>query len=757
MNAELDLALERRIGKRSAAVIEKHLGITTVEGLLGYFPRRYLTRGELTPISELPLDEEVTLIARVLSSSTRKMQARRGTITDVIVSDDDGQQGLRLVGGRDFRGKVPGTLKISFFNGYKAKSELLQGRRALFSGKVTSFKGQLGLTNPDFLILDDDPFSQGSGDPEKLAAMPIPVYPATAKLPSWKIQQVIAALLETVDLGALPDPVPATVTAREGFLSVADAYRLIHAPASATDWKRARDRFRYQEALVLQSALARRRAQLAAEEATARRPAEDGILSAFDANLPFTLTAGQAAIGKTLAAELARDTPMNRLLQGEVGSGKTIVALRAMLQVVDAGGQTALLAPTEVLAAQHFDSIRRTLGPLSADGLLGGMGASGGASVQVTLLTGSTPTAARKQAMLDAASGTAGIIVGTHALLSDNVAFYDLGLIVVDEQHRFGVEQRDALRAKARKPPHLLVMTATPIPRTVAMTVFGDLETSTLDELPRGRAPITTHLVGLAENPAWAGRIWARSREEIDAGHQVYVVCPKIGTDDDGDFSPGEAEPPGLDADEGGRELASVTAVVEHLLAEPSLSGIPLAPLHGRQEPDLKADTMAGFTANRIKLLVSTTVIEVGVDVHNATLMVILDADRFGISQLHQLRGRVGRGGLPGTCLLVTALEPGHPSRRRLEAVAATTDGFVLSQEDLKLRREGDILGASQSGGRSTLKLLRVRDQGDVIARAREDAQGIVANDPVLSGHPELADAIDKYLNPEKEAFLERG
>ncbi|TQJ41346.1 ATP-dependent DNA helicase RecG [Arthrobacter sp. SLBN-112] len=756
MSAELDLALERRIGKRSAAVIEKHLGITTVEGLLNYFPRRYLMRGELTPIGGLPLNEEVTLIARVLSSSTRHMQARRGTITDVIVSDDDGQQGLRLVGGTDYRGKVPGTLKISFFNGYKAKAELLQGRRALFSGKVTSFKGQLGLTNPDFQLLDDDPFVQGSGDPEKLAAMPIPVYPATAKLPSWRIQKVINTLLETADLGSLPDPVPPAVAAREAFLPMADAYRLIHAPETAADWKRARDRFRYQEALVLQSALARRRAQLAAEEATARRPVGDGILAAFDQNLPFTLTAGQAAVGNTLAAELAQAAPMNRLLQGEVGSGKTVVALRAMLQVIDAGGQAALLAPTEVLAAQHYDSIRRTLGVLSSDGLLGGLAGGDGPSVQVTLLTGSMSTAARKQAMLDAASGTAGIIIGTHALLSDNVSFYDLGLIVVDEQHRFGVEQRDALRAKARKPPHLLVMTATPIPRTVAMTVFGDLETSTLDELPKGRAPITTHLVGLAENPAWAARIWARAREEIDAGHQVYVVCPKIGTDDDGDFSPGEAAPSGVEGEEA-RELASVTAVVDHLLSEPSLAGVPLAPLHGRQDPELKTETMAGFTANRIKLLVSTTVIEVGVDVHNATLMVILDADRFGISQLHQLRGRVGRGGLPGTCLLVTALEAGHPSRRRLDAVAATTDGFVLSQEDLKLRREGDILGASQSGGRSTLKLLRVLEHEDVIARAREDAQAIVAGDPLLSGCPELADAIEKYLNPEKEAFLERG
>ncbi|WP_454698828.1 ATP-dependent DNA helicase RecG [Arthrobacter humicola] len=737
MNAELELGLERRIGKRSAAVIEKHLGITTVGGLLNYFPRRYLNRGELTPISEVPLDEEVTLIARVVSSSTRAMRARRGTLTDVVITDDDG------------------ILKVSFFNGYRAKAELLPGRRALFSGKVTRYAGNLSLTNPDFQLLDEDPDTPGM-DPEKLAAMPIPIYPATAKLTSWSIQKVISTLLDTVDLELLDDPLPGDVSAREKFLPAAEAYRLIHTPELPGDWQRARDRFRYQEALVLQSALARRRAQLAAEEATARRPVAGGILTAFDRQLPFTLTAGQSAVGKTLAEELSQDSPMNRLLQGEVGSGKTIVALRAMLQVVDAGGQAALLAPTEVLAAQHFESIRRTLGPLSRDGLLGG---SGPDAVQVTLLTGSMPATARKQAMLDAASGTAGIVIGTHALLSDNVSFYDLGLMVVDEQHRFGVEQRDALRAKASKPPHLLVMTATPIPRTVAMTVFGDLETSVLDELPAGRAPISTHVVGLAENPGWAGRIWSRSREEIVAGHQVYVVCPKIGEDDDGDFSPGEAEPTAADLEGDGpaRELASVTAVVEHLQDEPALAGVSLAPLHGRQDPVLKSATMASFTANETKLLVSTTVIEVGVDVHNATLMVILDADRFGISQLHQLRGRVGRGGLPGTCLLVTTLEPGHPSRRRLDAVAATTDGFELSQEDLKLRREGDILGASQSGGRSALKLLRVLEHEDVIAKARQDAQQIVAADPALADHSALAEAIEEYLNPEKEAFLERG
>lgn len=730
--AENQLPLDRLLGKASAGAIEKNLSLQTVGDLLNYFPRRYLNRGELTQISSLPFDEEVTLIARVVSTNSRRMRQRKGSITDVVVTDDTSTGA--------------GSLKISFFNGWRAERELLPGARAMFSGKVGFFNRALTLTNPDYVLIDAD------GADEQLARQPIPIYPATAKLPSWKIANAISALLDAIDLSSFDDPVPEETARREKFLPLPEAYRMIHRPTEPTQWKLARDRFRYQEALVLQTALARRRAQTAAQQTQSRPGSSTGLLASFDASLPFTLTNGQREIGEELSAELAGNSPMHRLLQGEVGSGKTLVALRAMLQVIDSGGQAALLAPTEVLAAQHFQSIRATLGPLAEGGMLGGF--DGG--TQVALLTGTMPAAVKKKALLDAASGQAGIIIGTHALLSDQVQFFDLGLIVVDEQHRFGVEQRDALRLKAIHPPHLLVMTATPIPRTVAMTVFGDLETSVLRELPAGRAPISTFVVGLAENPAWFSRLWQRSREEIDAGHQVYVVCPRIG-EAEGAEPPSGDEPDRLPSEDDAKAMASVLEVVEELRSEPSLAGCRIEALHGRLDPAQKSQVMADFAAGGVQVLVSTTVVEVGVDVHNATLMIILDADRFGISQLHQLRGRVGRGGLPGTALLVTELEPEHPSRRRLDAVATTTDGFALSQEDLKLRREGDILGASQSGGRSTLRLLRVLEHESVIEMARSDANKIIADDPELTEHSALEAAIEASLNPEREAFLERG
>lgn len=732
---ELDFPLERRIGKPSATKLEKQLGLKTVGDLLHHFPRRYLERGELTPIAEIPFDEDVTLIARVQSANARRMQTRKGTLLEVVVTDD--------------ASGALGQLHLTFFNGWNAQKELTVGTRAMFSGKVGVYKKQLTLTNPNYVVLNDE------ADDEEMAKRPIPVYPATAKLNSWDIKKAVDLLLDTMETERLSDPIPEPVRDAEHLIGLVEAYEKIHRPAEIGEAYKARHRFRYQEALVLQTALARRRSAAAQEDATARPPRPGGLLDKFDAALPFTLTNGQFDVGRELAVDLAQPHPMNRLLQGEVGSGKTLVALRAMLQVIDAGGQAALLAPTEVLAAQHYESITKTLGPLGQGGRLG----SDDDATRVTLLTGSMDTGGRRAALLDAASGAAGIVIGTHALLSEHVQFADLGLVVVDEQHRFGVEQRDVLRTKGRSTPHLLVMTATPIPRTVAMTVFGDLNVSTLTELPAGRAPISTFMAPLAEKPAWGRRIWERAREEIDAGRQVYVVCPKIGDKDEepgADLTLLDYGPP-PEGKTGKPNLASVTEMHQQLSEVPALAGVRIGVLHGRLDPVEKTETMAAFTRGDIDLLVSTTVIEVGVDVHNATLMVIMDADRFGISQLHQLRGRVGRGGLPGTCLLVTKLEPGHPSRERLEAVAATTDGFELSRRDLELRREGDILGASQSGGRSTLKLLRAIQDEPLIEKARAAATALVQEDPELSRYPALNEAIEDYLNPEKEAFLDRG
>jgi ATP-dependent DNA helicase RecG len=504
---------------------------------------------------------------------------------------------------------------------------------------------------------------------------------------------------------------------------------------------------------------------VSAEAATARpaRDAADGsLLADFDAALPFALTQGQRSVGKEIADELAQPRPMQRLLQGEVGSGKTVVALRAMLQVVDAGGQAALLAPTEVLAAQHARSLRRLLGPLAEGGLLGG--AANG--TRVALLTGSQPAAARKEALLAAASGEAGIVVGTHALLGDQVQFADLGLVVVDEQHRFGVEQRDALRAKAKTAPHLLVMTATPIPRTVAMTVFGDLETSTLTEVPAGRAGITSHVVP-AGNERWIERVWDRVREEVDAGRRAYVVCPRIHPDDDADGPGGGANadfdevPEFLDLTdpEPGDDRAPLRAVLEvaeSLRELPRLDGVEIGVLHGQMAPADKDEAMARFASGAAPVLVSTTVVEVGVDVPEATVMVIFDADRFGVSQLHQLRGRVGRGADPGLCLLISTARPGTPAATRVEALARTTDGFELAALDLELRSEGDVLGAAQSGRSSSLRLLRVVADADLIAQARTEAAAVVSADPDLAGHPELAGTIAAQLDAEQEEFLER-
>jgi ATP-dependent DNA helicase RecG len=724
----LDTPLAEMIGGRTVKPMEKAFGIRTVGDLLRHYPRRMAERGELTDLASLRVDEDVTVMAEVLSSGVKGYD--KGLRAEIVVSDGHGKLSLVFFGRR---------------NTWRA-DELQPGMRGLFSGKVGIFGKTRQLVHPEYMILRGDELDAHEAD--DFAGALIPVYPASKDVRTWTISNAVRTVLRMLD--PLPDPVPAKARAQRGLLDFDTAIRAIHHPADRDEWYAARRRLKWDEALGVQLALAQRRAAAAADPATARPPRPDGILAAFDAILPFTLTQGQRDIGEVLAAELARPHPMHRLLQGEVGSGKTVVALRAMLQVVDAGGQAALLAPTEVLAAQHARSIESLLGPLAQGGRLGG---DDGAT-RVALLTGSLPAVARKTALLDAAVGSAGIVVGTHALIQDQVSFADLGLVVVDEQHRFGVEQRDALRGKAERPPHLLVMTATPIPRTVAMTVFGDLETSTLTELPRGRAPITTTVVPASEKPGWLDRTWQRIREEVEAGRQAYIVCPRIGAEGAEDEAELADVPPPDDLPPLRPPLA--VSDVLPMLAEGPLAGLRLAALHGRLPPEEKERTMAGFAAGRIDVLVATTVIEVGVDVANATVMAVLDAERFGISQLHQLRGRIGRGEAPGICLLVTEAPAATLSRERLDAVAATTDGFALARLDVEQRREGDVLGAAQSGTRSQLRLLSLLKDEELITDARSEAAAIVAADPDLSAHPLLAAQVAALVAEEQADYLEK-
>ena len=683
---------------------------------------------------------------------------------------------------------IGSQMKLSFFNAWTAAREIREGETMMFSGRVGIYRGEYTLTNPHYALLSKD---ASGADVTDAATAPVPVYRAPVKLPTDRISGYMAQLLEKVPLKELEDPVPYTIRRARKVPSLEWTYRALHTPDSEDTWRAAQAQMRYREAFVLQSALARLHSVRAAHLTQPRPAVEGGLADRLLQVLPYELTEGQQKVGAEIAADLSSESPMNRLLQGDVGSGKTVVALRAMLQVADAGGQSAMLAPTEVLAEQHLRSVLDILGDMaapedsdaddsaadSAEGIPAGSGAEPG-RVRVRLLTASMGTRAKRKVLQELADGTAQIVIGTHALLSDEVSFHDLGLVVVDEQHRFGVEQRDGLRGTDGALPHRLVMTATPIPRTVAMTVFGDLDVSVLDTLPVGRQKISTHVVPLAEKPAWASRLWRRAREEIDAGHQVYVVVPKIGEDGDGmeegaaffgasslngagagagNSAQGYFGQGGSASSDGKVQLTSVASMYSYLSAEDALVGVRIGTLHGRMDPAEKTAVMTAFERGEIDLLISTTVIEVGVNVPNATLMIIMDADRFGISGLHQLRGRVGRGGYAGTCLLVTRQEEGGVSRERLDAVASTTDGFELSRIDLAQRREGDILGAAQSGSKSTLRFLRALADADIIERAREDARSVVEKDPTLAKHPSLARTIDRALDADREAFLGRG
>ncbi|MGJ7419227.1 ATP-dependent DNA helicase RecG [Streptomyces cinereoruber] len=727
----LDEPLKKSLGPATAKVMAEALDLHTVGDLLHHYPRRYAERGELTTLSDLPLDEHITVVAQVADARVLTFNGSKGRGQRLEVTITDGSGRLQLV----FFGKGV----------HKPHQDLLPGTRAMFAGKVSLFNRRLQLAHPSYELL--------RGDREEAvdvwAGALIPIYPATTKLESWKIAKAVDAVLPSVADAA--DPLPDALREGRGLAELPDALRMIHRPRTKADIAAARDRLKWDEAFVLQVALARRRHADTQLPAVPRKPAPDGILDAFDAKLPFTLTDGQNKVSAEIFDDLATDHPMHRLLQGEVGSGKTMVALRAMLAVVDSGGQAAMLAPTEVLAQQHHRSVTEMMGELAEGGMLGGADRA----TKVVLLTGSMGAAARRHALLDLVTGEAGIVIGTHALIEDKVKFHDLGLVVVDEQHRFGVEQRDALRGKGKQPPHLLVMTATPIPRTVAMTVFGDLETSVLDQLPAGRSPIASHVVPAADKPHFLARAWERVREEVENGHQAYVVCPRIGDEEDRKKAGAKAKSAeGDDAEK--RPPLAVLDVAEKLRAGP-LAGLRIAVLHGRMHPDDKDDVMRRFAAGELDVLVATTVIEVGVNVPNATAMVIMDADRFGVSQLHQLRGRVGRGSAPGLCLLVTEMPEASPARQRLGAVASTLDGFELSRIDLEQRREGDVLGQAQSGVRSSLRVLTVIDDEEVITAAREEATALVLADPDLTAHPGLRTALDALLDKDREEYLEKG
>lgn len=712
----LESRLDGAVGGKTATALERAFGMRTVGDLLSHYPRRYARRGELTPISSLPVGEAVTIVAEVKRAGERRMQNRRGSILEVIISDGQGD------------------LSLTFFNQSWRVKDLRPGRRGIFAGKVGEYRGTKQLTHPDYELFDDEATARLTA--EAYANLPIPIYPATSTVASWQLKKIVDLVLD--GLGPIDDPLPPELRARDGLLEARTALDRVHRPEFADQIEPARQTLRMHEAFVLQAALLQQRAFVRALSATKRAPGS--LLERFDASLPFARTPDQVSVGDQIERDLVADWPMNRLVQGEVGSGKTLVALRAMLQVAESGGQSALIAPTEVLAAQHLRSIARMLGPHLAPELM------------PTLLTGQLPAAERRKAALRVASGQARIVVGTHALLSESTTFADLGLVVVDEQHRFGVEQREQLRGKGSS-PHALVLTATPIPRTVAMTVFGDLDVSTIRTMPAGRAGIQTFVAPLAEKPAWFGRVWDRIAEEVAQRRQAFVVCAAIDAealvkDDTADESPGD------EGGEASRTRWGVVQVADLLSRHPSFSSIRVEILHGRMPSDEKDAVMQAFARGDVDVLVATTVVEVGVDVPNASTMVILEADRFGVSQLHQLRGRVGRGGLPGLCLLVTEAGAGSPARARVEAVASTLDGFELAEVDLELRGEGDVLGDAQSGARSSLRLLRVVKDADIIAEARTAAERVLEDDPALLRHPGLAAAIERRVGMAERAAL---
>ncbi|WP_191089675.1 ATP-dependent DNA helicase RecG [Nesterenkonia ebinurensis] len=754
--------LPQLLAPQAAQALHKAFGHTTAKDLLDHFPREHLPHNALSSFAGLREGELASFVAKVERVSSRRLQTRRGQVVDVAVADQTGQE-----------------MTMGFFGGFQATRQLRTGTLAMFHGKVRLFQNRPTLTNPKYEVLgrqEDGPAdsSQLAG-PELEQDKIIAVYPASAMLTSGQIRDCVRTVLDQTDLSLWPDAVPPQIAQAEQLPSLAEAYRMMHRPDTMDEPEAAWYRFRMEEALLLQGLMERRRRLAGQLPGIAAPQQAGGRLEALDAQLPFQLTEGQRECGQLLAAELERETPMNRLLQGEVGSGKTLVALRAMLQVIDAGAQAALVAPTEVLALQHERSLRRMLGALADD------------SVRMTLLTGSMSAAERKQALLDIASGRTDLVIGTHAVLGEKVHFAQLGLTVIDEQHRFGVAQRNALRQRSRPAPHMLVMSATPIPRSVAMTLFGDLELTVLRGLPGGRSPIKTVVVPELRK-SWRERVWEKIAEEAEAGRQVYVVCPKIsalertkaqiqsqlaerfGFEDGQDsvrIPAPAAEGEVIYVDFSRKEAvehitndASVERIEQKFAEHPQLRRLRCGSLHGQMPAEAAREVMQGFESGEIRVLIATTVIEVGVDVPNATLMVVLDADAFGVSTLHQLRGRIGRGSTQDNlCLLVTRMPEGHPSLQRLNEVAKHTDGLRLAELDLARRREGNVLGAEQSGGASVLRRLRIVTDAEIIAAAGEHIGELTRRDPEWATAPMLWRAVEQWRleHDEAEKYIHQG
>ena len=732
------------LGAKNATKLEENFGLRTVNDLLRHYPRKYsdgmtvLGEGE-----DLEEGEHVTFVDAITATKigTMKPQFDKKTGKRRI------RKWLRVTLGY----RQP-TVTATFFNADWMIDDLREGTRLMLSGEVGYFKGTLQLTHPAFLVLESPSgknigtkslktiaSTSGATGTELLSVFErefFPIYPANAKVQSWDIYACVRQVLDVLD--PVEEPLPESFVRQRNLISEDEALRTVHLAENELERDRARDRLTIDEAVGLQWGLVARRYGELSETGPIAPRGDDGLAAALRQQLPFELTKGQEEVLEVLSSELSATRPMNRMLQGEVGSGKTIVSVLAMLQMVDAGYQCALLAPTEVLAAQHARSVRDVLGPLAMAGQLGG----DDNATRVALLTGSMSPQQKRQVRDEVAAGQAGIVIGTHALLQEAVEFQRLGMVVVDEQHRFGVEQRDRLRAKAPEglTPHLLVMTATPIPRTVALTVYGDLETSTLRELPRGRQPITTNTIFIAQQRKWLDRAWARIIEEVGAGRQVYVVASRIDEND----KPAK--------DDGGPPATTVLKLYDDLGNGP-LSGLRLALMHGRLPSDEKDAVMAEFRAGQIDVLVCTTVIEVGVDVPNATVMFVMDADRFGISQLHQLRGRIGRGQHPSLCLLATKLPGGSKAGERLKAVAGTLDGFELADLDLKERREGDVLGLSQSGRPITLRFLSLSEHLDVILAAREFCESLYEKNP---NDPGMAVLAAQFTDTDRVEYLDK-